>query len=168
MFLAADRLWLLYTAFAVSGFGVGAVYNGVLSAVVPRFPDRKGFASGVLLMGFGASALLLGTLASRMMASPAFGWHLTYIITGALILASAVLGRFFLLPPAGGEKGAAAAGAGGLTPGEMLRTARFWIFFALALIGTGFGSGLIAHGSYIFTRAAPRRSSPRRPSGWSA
>lgn len=151
MFLAADRLWLLYTAFAVSGFGVGAVYNGVLSAVVPRFPDRKGFASGVLLMGFGASALLLGTLASRMMASPAFGWHLTYIITGALILASAVLGRFFLLPPAGGEKGAAAQGAGGLTPGEMLRTARFWIFFALALIGTGFGSGLIAHGSYIFT-----------------
>ena len=164
MFLAADRLWLLYTAFAVSGFGVGAVYNGVLSAVVPRFPDRKGFASGVLLMGFGASALLLGTLASRMMASPAFGWHLTYIITGALILASAVLGRFFLLPPAGGEKGAAAAGAGGLTPGEMLRTARFWIFFALALIGTGFGSGLIAHGSYILRgrRLAAARRVGRR------
>ena len=50
MFLQADRLWLLYTAFAVAGLGVGMVYNGVISAVVPRFPDRKGFASGVLLM----------------------------------------------------------------------------------------------------------------------
>ena len=33
----------------------------------------------------------------------------------------------------------------------MLKTPRFWIFFVAALIGTGFGSGLIAHGSYIFT-----------------
>ena len=40
----------------------------------------------------------------------------------------------------------------------MLKTARFWVFFALALIGTGFGSGLIAHASYIFTEGGvPQR-----------
>ncbi len=156
MFLTAERLWLLYAAFAVAGIGVGFVYNGVISAVVPRFPDRKGLASGVLLMGFGASTLLLGTLAGRLIASPGFGWHLTYILTGSLILASAVIGRFFILPPAPAE-GAAAAAAGGLTPAGMLKTPRFWVFFVLALIGTGFGSGLIAHASYIFTEggAAP-------------
>lgn len=60
MFLQADRLWLLFIAFAIAGIGVGFVYNGVLSAVVPRFPDKKGFASGVLLMGYGASSLVLG------------------------------------------------------------------------------------------------------------
>ena len=39
MFLQADRLWLLYGAFAIAGIGVGFVYKGVISVVVPRFPD---------------------------------------------------------------------------------------------------------------------------------
>ncbi|MFR5782922.1 MAG: MFS transporter [Oscillospiraceae bacterium] len=71
MFLQADRLWLLFIAFAIAGIGVGFVYNGVLSAVVPRFPDKKGLASGVLLMGFGASSLVLGSLASGSSPLPA-------------------------------------------------------------------------------------------------
>lgn len=78
---------------------MGFVYNGVISAVVPRFPDKKGLASGVLLMGYGASSLVLGSLAAKLMASPDFGWHLTYILTGALLLAAAVIGRFFVMPP---------------------------------------------------------------------
>ncbi len=150
MLLGEGRLWLLYAAFAAAGLGVGMVYNGVISAVVPRFADKKGFASGVLLMGFGASTLVLGTLAAQLIESPAFGWRPTYAATGALILLSAVIGRFFVLPPEGGERREAAPRAG-LSTVQMLRTARFWVFFALALIGTGFGSGLIAHASYIFT-----------------
>lgn len=150
MFLQADRLWLLYGAFAIAGIGVGFVYNGVISAVVPRFPDKRGFASGVLLMGFGASSLVIGSPAAKLISSPAFGWHLTYIFTGVLILLSAVVGRFFVLPPKA-EPGEAVEAGRGLTPGQMLKTPRFWIFFVAALIGTGFGSGLIAHGSYIFT-----------------
>ena len=155
--LGEGRLWLLYAAFAAAGLGVGMVYNGVISAVVPRFADKKGFASGVLLMGFGASTLVLGTLAAQLIESPAFGWRPTYAATGALILLSAVIGRFFVLPPEGGEQRQAAPKAG-LSTVQMLRTARFWVFFALALIGTGFGSGLIAHASYIFTEGGvPQR-----------
>lgn len=149
MFLQADRLWLLYGAFAVAGLGVGFVYNGVISAVVPRFPDKKGFASGVLLMGFGASSLVIGTIASNLIASPAFGWHLTYIFTGTLILASAVIGRFFVLPPKPDDESKSGP-LPGLAPAQIIKTSRFWLFFLAALIGTGFGSGLIAHGSYIF------------------
>ena len=133
------------------------VYNGVISAVVPRFADKKGFASGVLLMGFGASTLVLGTLAAQLIESPAFGWRPTYTATGALILLSAVIGRFFVLPPEGGERRETAPMTG-LGTVQMLKTARFWVFFALALIGTGFGSGLIAHASYIFTEGGvPQR-----------
>lgn len=155
--LGEGRLWLLYAAFAAAGLGVGMVYNGVISAVVPRFADKKGFASGVLLMGFGASTLVLGTLAAQLIESPAFGWRPTYTATGALILLSAVIGRFFVLPPEGGERRETAPMTG-LGTVQMLKTARFWVFFALALIGTGFGSGLIAHASYIFTEGGvPQR-----------
>ena len=149
MFLQAHLIWLLFVSFAISGIGVGFVYNGVISAVVPRFPDKKGLASGVLLMGFGASSLVLGGLASRLIASPGFGWHLTYILTGALLLAAAFIGLPFVLPPRVDRDTHAAAPARGLTPRQMLRTKRFWLLFGSAVIGTGFGSGLIAHASYI-------------------
>lgn len=150
MFLTKDRIWLLFIAFAIAGIGVGFVYNGVISAVVPRFPDKKGLASGVLLMGYGASSLVLGSLAAKLMASPDFGWHLTYILTGALLLAAAVIGRFFVMPPRVRQETCSQAKPRGLTPSQMMRTKRFWLFFAAAVIGTGFGSGMIAHAQYVF------------------
>lgn len=150
MFLTKERLWLLFMAFAIAGIGVGFVYNGVISAVVPRFPDKKGLASGVLLMGYGASSLVLGSLAAKLMNSPGFGWHLTYILTGALLLAAAIIGRFFVMPPKVRRDTASQPRPRGLTPTQMLRTKRFWLFFIPAVIGTGFGSGLIAHAQYIF------------------
>ena len=150
MFLTKDRIWLLFIAFAIAGIGVGFVYNGVISAVVPRFPDKKGLASGVLLMGYGASSLVLGSLAAKLMASPDFGWHLTYILTGARLLAAAVIGRFFVMPPKVRRDTASQPKPRGLTPSQMLRTKRFWLFFAAAVIGTGFGSGMIAHAQYVF------------------
>lgn len=150
MFLTKDRIWLLFIAFAIAGIGVGFVYNGVISAVVPRFPDKKGLASGVLLMGYGASSLVLGSLAAKLMASPDFGWHLTYILTGALLLAAAVIGRFFVMPPRVRQDTASQPKPRGLTPSQMMRTKRFWLFFAAAVIGTGFGSGMIAHAQYVF------------------
>lgn len=158
MFLQAHLIWLLFVSFAISGIGVGFVYNGVISAVVPRFPDKKGLASGVLLMGFGASSLVLGGLASRLIASPGFGWHLTYILTGALLLAAAFIGLPFVLPPRVDRDTHAAAPARGLTPRQMLRTNRFWLLFGSAVIGTGFGSGLIAHASYIFVEGGASES----------
>lgn len=150
MFLTKDRIWLLFIAFAIAGIGVGFVYNGVISAVVPQFPDKKGLASGVLLMGYGASSLVLGSLAAKLMASPDFGWHLTYILTGALLLAAAVIGRFFVMPPRVRQDTGSQAKPRGLTPSQMMRTKRFWLFFAAAVIGTGFGSGMIAHAQYVF------------------
>lgn len=158
MFLQAHLIWLLFVSFAISGIGVGFVYNGVISAIVPRFPDKKGLASGVLLMGFGASSLVLGGLASRLIASPGFGWHLTYILTGALLLAAAFIGLPFVLPPRVDRDTHAAAPARGLTPRQMLRTKRFWLLFGSAVIGTGFGSGLIAHASYIFVEGGASES----------
>jgi len=98
-FLRADLLWLLYVGYAIlAGSGIGISYNVVVSTVSAWFPDRKGFCSGCLMMGFGISTLLLGNILSGLFDAPAFGWRKTFILLGillgiVLILAGLILRR---------------------------------------------------------------------------
>lgn len=147
-FLKQDTLWLLYISYAIAGIGVGFVYNNVLAAVVPRFPEKKGTASGIMLMGYGASSLVLGSIVGKLISTPGISWQLIYILTGALMLAAGFIGPLFITPPKREDDGSEET-LEGLTTKEALRTSRFWLFFLIAMIGTGFGSGIIAHARYV-------------------
>ena len=77
-FVLASRLngavWMLYLSYGVlAGLGIGIAYNVIISTVNAWFPDKKGLCSGALMMGFGASALVVGKLASALMEGP--GWR---------------------------------------------------------------------------------------------
>ena len=77
---------MLYITYGVlAGLGIGIAYNVVIATVSAWFPDKKGLCSGCLMMGFGASALILGNLADAMFKST-LGWRTTYMILGASIL----------------------------------------------------------------------------------
>lgn len=77
---------LLYLCYAVcAGTGIGISYNVIVSTVNAYFPDKKGFSSGCLMMGFGISTLLLGSLISSLFASESFGAKKTYVLLGVLI-----------------------------------------------------------------------------------
>lgn len=61
--LASRGIWALYLCYGVLiGCGTGLGYNVVIATVTQWFPDRTGFASGVMFMGFGLGSLTLGTL----------------------------------------------------------------------------------------------------------
>lgn len=78
---------VLYLTYGVlAGFGIGIAYNVVVATVSRWFPDRKGLCSGCLMMGFGASALVLGNVASSLFAS-SIGWRGAFWIIGAAIFA---------------------------------------------------------------------------------
>ncbi|MBQ8293084.1 MAG: MFS transporter [Bacilli bacterium] len=84
--LNGESIFLLYIYYAVmSGLGIGIVYNVIISTVCAHFPDKKGFCSGCLMMGFGASTLLIGNLASLLFESDAFGWRKTYMFLGIVM-----------------------------------------------------------------------------------
>ena len=54
--LNADMLILLFIGYALlAGTGIGISYNVIVSTVCAWFPDKKGFCSGCLMMGFGIS-----------------------------------------------------------------------------------------------------------------
>ncbi len=81
--LTGDSVLYLYLTYSLmAGLGIGIVYNVVISTVNAWFPDKKGLCSGCLMMGFGASTLVLGNLASSMFASSTIGWRKTFIIIG--------------------------------------------------------------------------------------
>ena len=77
---------LLYITYALcAGTGIGISYNVIVSTVNAHFPDKRGFSVGYLMMGFGISTLLLGSLISVLFDSDAFGPKRTYILLGVLI-----------------------------------------------------------------------------------
>ena len=106
------------------------------------FPDKKGLASGVLMMGFGASALVIGSTADAIINSPSLGWRGAFRMIGialglVLLLAALILKK---APEAGSARKSDTAGEGAdLTTAQMLRTLTFWkgmlILIFLAAVG---------------------------------
>lgn len=90
---------VLYITYGVlAGLGIGIAYNVLISTVSAWFPDKKGLCSGCMMMGFGASALILGNAADAMFKS-SLGWRITYSILGIAILVVLSLAGILLKKP---------------------------------------------------------------------
>lgn len=150
-----SNILLLYVSYGVlAGLGIGISYNVVISTVNAWFPDKKGLCSGCLMMGFGASSLVLGTLASNCMVS--MGWRTTFIALGIglgviLVITGLILKRpdaSVELPAAKPKKHTVAENFDALDypTGKMLQRSSFW----MAFIGIGL---LAAVGSSVISFA---------------
>ena len=153
-FLGGGSVVLLYLTYGLlAGLGIGIAYNVLIATVSSWFPDKKGLCSGCLMMGFGASALILGNLAASMMEG-AMGWRTTYLILGialgvVLVIAGLLLkrpGTDVVLPQ---PKAAKAASKENFEPrdfttGEMLRRPSFWMAFLCLVFLTAVGSSVIS------------------------
>ena len=152
--LSGASVGMLYITYGVlTGLGIGIAYNVVIAAVSAWFPDKKGLCSGCLMMGFGASSLILGNAADALFKS-ALGWRATYMILGAAICAVVLLSGFLLQKPGPQvvlpqPKAAKAAGAEcferqDYTSGQMLRRPSFWMAFVCISLLAAVGSSVIS------------------------
>ncbi len=56
---AWHQLWLLYLGYGViGGIGLGLGYVSPVSTLIRWFPDRRGMAAGIAIMGFGGGAMV--------------------------------------------------------------------------------------------------------------
>ncbi len=166
--LTADKLYLLYIAYAVlAGTGIGISYNVTVSTVAGWFPERKGLCSGCLMMGFGVSTLMLGNLISLMFENASLGWSNTFIILGVviavvLILAGLILRRpdnNVVLPQPKASKLAKQENfeTRDFSTAEMLKSFTFWRAFVCMAFITAVGNSVIsfARDLMISVDAAP-------------
>lgn len=57
--IAMHQLWLLYLGYGViGGCGLGLGYVSPVSTLIRWFPDRRGMATGMAIMGFGGGAMI--------------------------------------------------------------------------------------------------------------
>lgn len=144
---------LFLTYGVLAGLGIGIAYNVILAVLGAWFPDKKGFASGCLMMGFGASTLVLGNLAGSLMADPSFGWRKVFLLlalcTGVLLVIMGLLIRLpgpndYLPRPNAAASGKEDFETVDMATSQMLARPSFWKFFAaMVLLGAG-GSSVIS------------------------
>jgi OFA family oxalate/formate antiporter-like MFS transporter len=135
-----ESLWGLYASYGLlCGIGTGIVYIGVVGLMVRWFPQRRGFATGVVAAGYGFGAILTTFPIDGML--KASGYQHTLFIFGSIFAVVGVVGALALRAPRPGETAAAAgslASARSASPKEMLRSPVFWVMFVMmSMMSTG-------------------------------
>ena len=152
--LSGGNVLLLYITYSLmAGLGIGIAYNVVISTVNAWFPDKKGLCSGCLMMGFGASTLLLGNLASSLFES-SLGWRTTYAVLGAALCVVLVAVGLLLKRPAAdtvfpapkktvGRRGESFE-VQDMTTVQMIKRFTFWRAFLCLVFMTAVGNAVIS------------------------
>ena len=161
--VALHRLWIVWLgAGVIGGIGLGIGYISPVSTLIRWFPDRRGLASGLAIMGFGGGAMIGAPLADRLMkhfAGPrSVGVWETLLSLAAIYLVFMLLGAFaYRVPPegwapeapggAGGKPSAGPSGAGSFTVAEAMRTRQFWLLWLVLCLNVSAGIGVIGMAS---------------------
>ncbi len=101
------QLWLMWLgAGVIGGIGLGLGYISPVSTLIKWFPDHRGMATGMAIMGFGGGAMIGAPLANLLMnyfkTSTSVGAWQTFLAMGAIYFFFMMVGAFrYRLPPAG-------------------------------------------------------------------
>jgi len=160
--VTVHQLWMLWLGSGViGGLGLGLGYISPVSTLIKWFPDRRGMATGMAIMGFGGGAMIGSPLADRLMklfATPtSVGVWQTFLVLAAgyfVFMMSGALG--YRLPPENWKPS-------GWTPPtadkkELItdrqvhlnvasRTPQFWLLWAVLALNVTAGIGIIGMAS---------------------
>ncbi len=151
------QLWMLWLGSGViGGIGLGLGYISPVSTLIKWFPDRRGMATGMAIMGFGGGALIGAPLADILMTTfrtpESVGvWQCFLVLAGiyaVFMLAGAFSYRF---PPAGwkpeGWTPPATTGrlvtSHNVSPADAQNTPQFWLIWAVLCLNVSAGIGLL-------------------------
>jgi MFS family permease len=99
------QIWLIYLGYGViGGIGLGLGYVSPVSTLIKWFPDRRGMATGMAIMGFGGGAMIGAPLAVLLMdqfkSAVSVGVLETFMVMGGVYFVSMLIGALTIrIPP---------------------------------------------------------------------
>lgn len=145
--LYMHSLPLLYICYGViGGIGLGIGYITPVSTLVKYFPEKRGFATGLAIMGFGFASLIAGPVMQILTAS--FGLVENFLILGCVYAVIMSASSAYLAPPPqpvnilnAAKSTAAKPAIRQYTVGEAMKDWKFyalwWVFFTNITCGIG-------------------------------
>ena len=160
--IRTHQIWLLYLGYGVlGGCGLGLGYITPVSTLIKWFPDRRGMATGMAIMGFGGGAMIASPLSQMLLdhyKSPtSVGVAQTFVTLGAIYLVAMLSGAFLFRVPAPGWKPAgwepSVATNRSLITGrhvhvdQAIRTVPFYLLWAVLFLNVTAGIGILEQAS---------------------
>ncbi len=160
--VSVHQLWFVYLAAVICGIGQGLGYITPVSTLIKWFPDRRGMATGLAIMGYGGGAMIGAPLAVWLMAQ--FAANGIPGVTSALI----AMGVIYFVFMAGGALGFRVSPDGwqpiGWTPSATAqanamitsanvhldtawKTPQFWLIWGVLCLNVTAGIGVISMAS---------------------
>jgi MFS transporter, OFA family, oxalate/formate antiporter len=152
-----ESLVLLYLFYGIiGGMGLGIGYISPVSTLVKWFPDRRGLATGLAIMGFGFAAMISGPAIEGLISL--VGISSTFFILGTIYFLVMTVSAQYLAPPPEGwaPKGFVEKQEAGktrikikpdlsqLTANEAIKTRRFWMLWFMLFINVTCGIAILA------------------------
>src|SRR5580698_5891238 len=155
------QLWLMWLgAGVIGGIGLGLGYISPVSTLVKWFPDRRGMATGMAIMGFGGGAMIGAPLADKLInffrTPDSVGVWQTLLAMAAIYFVFMIIGAFgYRVPPAGWRPEgytAPRAAQAMITQGQVHlrdahKTEQFWLIWGVLFLNVSAGIGVIGMAS---------------------
>jgi len=165
------QLWMLWLGLGViGGIGLGLGYISPVSTLIKWFPDRRGMATGMAIMGFGGGAMIGSPLAVILMNGGDIGpFHIagfrsatsvgvweTFMVLGLVYLVFMLAGAFgYRVPPEGWRPDGwtpptsshAMITTGNVHLRDAHKTPQFWLIWTALCLNVSAGIGVLAMAS---------------------
>ena len=155
------QLWLMWLgAGVIGGVGLGLGYISPVSTLIKWFPDRRGMATGMAIMGFGGGAMIGAPLADLLInyfkTPTSVGVWQTFVTMGVIYLVFMMIGAFaYRITPPGWQPD------GWIPPSEKKtmisehnvhldnahKTPQFWLIWWVLCLNVSAGIGVIGMAS---------------------
>lgn len=127
----------LYFFYSMSGVGAAVIYSGCVSIAINWFPDRRGFATGIIAGAFGLGSMPFVPLIDRIITTSgvANAFAVVGLIQGVVIIIAAFLLHNPVVENLSKKSSIpsdAKANKVGFNPLQMLITPHFWLIWTMA------------------------------------
>ncbi|MDD5458834.1 MAG: OFA family MFS transporter [Phycisphaerae bacterium] len=153
--LHIKSLPLLYLTYGVlGGCGLGTGYITPVSTLIKWFPDKRGMATGMAIMGFGFAALIAGPIMQKLIGSVGLV-NMFFILGGAYFLLMFASSQYLSPPPESWSpagfhekiqsgKKKIKIDLANLTANEAVKTVRFYFLWLMLFINVTCGIAVIS------------------------